>query len=91
MPLRRKNRGQATDVEGPAGASRPARRSPRSVFERGFVRVVGTAGIVGIGAGVGAILASDKVQGWIIGVVVALVTLVLVVLLSSSRLLRRES
>ena len=79
-----------TEIKHPPRASRPARRGPRSMLERGFLRLVATVGIVGIGVGVGAILGSSKVQGWIIGLVVAVVSIVLVVLLSSSRLLRRD-
>jgi protein-S-isoprenylcysteine O-methyltransferase Ste14 len=63
----------------------PARRRRRSAVERVFIRLVATAGIVGIGVGLGAVLASSKVQGWIIGLVVALVTVVLAALLWSSR------
>jgi ribose 5-phosphate isomerase RpiB len=53
-----------------------------------FLRLVATIGIIGIGVGVGAVLSSNKVQGWIIGLVVALVTFVLTVLLRSMRQLR---
>lgn len=69
---------------------RPARRGARSTVERAFVRLFATVGIVGIGVGVGAILGGQKVQGWIIGLVVAVVSIVLAALLSGSRLLRRE-
>jgi ribose 5-phosphate isomerase RpiB len=52
------------------------------------VRLVATIGIVGIGVGIGAILSSNKVEGWIIGLVVALVTFVLTGLLRSTRQMR---
>ncbi len=69
----------------PLGEGRPpARRSPRTVLERGMARLVAIAGIVGIGVGIGALLADHKVQGWIIGLVVAIVSLVLAVLLRRS-------
>ncbi len=55
----------------------PGRRRRPSRFERLFVRVIATGGIVGIGVALGAILASNKVQGWIVGLVVAVVSLVL--------------
>jgi ribose 5-phosphate isomerase RpiB len=45
---------------------------------------VATAGIIGIGAGLGALLASNKVQGWITGLVIAVVSIVLVTLLRRS-------
>ena len=67
-----------------------ARRRPGAALERGFLRLVATVGIVGIGVGVGAILGSSKTQGWIIGLVVAVLSIVLGWLLSSSRVLRRE-
>jgi ribose 5-phosphate isomerase RpiB len=47
-------------------------------------RLVATAGIIGIGVGLGALLASNKVQGWIIGLVVAAVSVVLTTLLRRS-------
>ncbi len=68
---------------------RRQRRGARPTFERLFVRLVATVGIVGIGIALGAILASSKVQGWIIGLVVAVVTFVLTGLLRSTRALNR--
>jgi hypothetical protein len=65
----------------------PRRRGPRSMIERGFIRVVATGGIVAIGVVLGAILSSDKVSGWIIGLVVAAVSVLLAALLWSSRTL----
>lgn len=53
------------------------------------MRLVATAGIVGIGALLGAVLTSNKVQGWLTGVIVAVVSIVLAALLASSRLIRR--
>lgn len=79
-----------TEVEDHPTGARPARRGPRSAIERTFLRLVATVGIVGIGVGLGAILGSSKTQGWIIGLVVALVSIVLAALLSGSRLLRRD-
>jgi hypothetical protein len=49
-----------------------------------MARLVAIAGIIGIGVGIGALLAEHKVQGWIIGLVVAIVSLVLAVLLRRS-------
>ncbi len=68
---------------------RRQRRGPRPTLERLFVRLVATVGIIGIGIALGAILASSKVQGWIIGLVVAVVTFVLTGLLRSTRQLNR--
>jgi hypothetical protein len=64
------------------------RRGPRVTLERAFLRLVATIGIIGIGVGVGAILSSNKVQGWIIGLVVALVTFVLTGVLRSAGLMK---
>ena len=67
----------------------PARRGPRSVVERGFIRLVATGGIIAIGVALGAILSSNNVSGWIIGLVVAGVSVLLAALLWSSRMLQR--
>ncbi len=63
----------------------PRRGRRRFGFERLLMRVIATAGIVGIGVAIGAILAASKVQGWIIGLAVAVVTVVLSAILWSSR------
>ena len=62
----------------------PARRQ-RTGVESVFVRLVATAGIVGIGVALGAILAGQKVDGWIVGLAVALTCVVLSAVLWSSR------
>jgi hypothetical protein len=64
----------------PARASRPA-------LESVFMRVVATAGIVGICVALAAILASQDVQGWIIGAVVSTISVVLAAILWSARAL----
>jgi protein-S-isoprenylcysteine O-methyltransferase Ste14 len=78
----------------PTTASRPAadsknmlppRERRRSPFERVFVRIVATCGVVGIGVVIAAILASSHTQGWIIGLVVSIVSVVLAAVLWSSR------
>jgi hypothetical protein len=63
----------------------PRRGRRRLGLERLLVRLIATCGIVGIGVALGAILASSKTQGWITGLVVALVTVVLSAILWSSR------
>jgi protein-S-isoprenylcysteine O-methyltransferase Ste14 len=60
-------------------------RQHRPPLESAFVRVVATGGVVGIGVAVGAILASQNVAGWIIGLVVALVSVIISAVLWSSR------
>jgi ribose 5-phosphate isomerase RpiB len=67
------------------GGMLPSRRGRRSRIESAFMRLIATAGIIGIGVGLGAILSSNKVQGWIIGLVIAIVSVVLAGLLWSSR------
>ena len=63
----------------------PARRTRRTRVERGFMRVVATGGVVGIGVALGAILSHNDVAGWIVGLVVSVVSLLLAAILWSSR------
>jgi hypothetical protein len=63
----------------------PGRQSRRFGLERILVRLIATAGIVGIGVAIAAIMVSSKSQGWIIGVVVSAVSVVLSAILWSSR------
>jgi hypothetical protein len=63
----------------------PGRPSRGSSLERFVVRLVATGGVIGIGVGIAAILAANHVQGWIIGLVVASVSVVLSAILWSSR------
>jgi hypothetical protein len=60
-------------------------RGQRPPLESAFVRVVATGGVVGIGVALAAILDSQDVAGWIIGLVVALVSVLLSAILWSSR------
>ncbi len=63
----------------------PRRRRPRQAIETVFMRVVATAGVVGICVAVAAILGSQNVEAWIIGLVVSLASVVLAAALWSSR------
>ena len=63
----------------------PEREGRRFGLERLLVRLVATTGIIGIGVALGAILTSQKVQGWIVGLVIAVVTVVLSGILWSSK------
>jgi hypothetical protein len=82
------------DAEAPttAAGSSPSEtmlphRGGRPPLESAFVRVIATSGVVGIGVALGAILTSQNVAGWIIGLVVALVSVIVsAVLWSSQRL-----
>ena len=64
----------------------PAHRSRLGV-ESFFVRLVATGGIVGIGTALAAILGSQDVDAWIIGLAVALLSVILAAILWSSRTL----
>jgi hypothetical protein len=62
----------------------PARRE-RVVVESQLVRLIATGGIVGIGVILGAVLVSQHVQGWIDGLVISGVTVILAAVMWSSR------
>jgi hypothetical protein len=63
----------------------PGRERRRSKVERGFMRLVATGGIIGIAVGLGAILGSQDVAGWLTGLVVGWTSVTLAALLWSSR------
>ena len=60
-------------------------RRKRLPLEAPLMRVVATAGIVGIAVAIAAIMSSQGSQGWLIGLVVSVASLVLAALLWSSR------
>ena len=70
-----------TPVDGGFLSEQPARQT----FESVFARLVATAGIVGIGTALGAILTAANVAGWIIGLVISIVTVALAAMLWRSR------
>ena len=51
------------------------------------MRLIATGGIVGIGTAIAAIMASQGVAGWILGIVVAGVSVILAAVLWSARTL----
>lgn len=63
----------------------PGRDRRGTGIERLFVRLIATAGIVAVGVAIAAIMTSSHSQGWIIGLVVSVVTVVLAAVLWSSR------
>jgi hypothetical protein len=65
----------------------PGRERRRSKLERLVVRLIATCGIVGIGVAIAAIMVSSHSQGWIVGLVVSIVSVILAALLWSSRML----
>ena len=76
--------GRSASREAP-GNMLPDRGKRRFGIERLLVRLIATFGIIGVGVALGAILAASKVQGWIAGLVVAGVSVILAGLLWSSR------
>jgi hypothetical protein len=69
----------------PPGNMLPGRGRRQTGVERVLVRLVATCGILGIGVALGAILVSSKVQGWITGLAVAGVSVLLSAILWSSK------
>lgn len=57
----------------------------RATAESVLVRVIATAGVVGIGTAVGAVLSSQNVAGWISALVVATLSVILAAVLWRSR------
>lgn len=62
-------------------SSRPERRAIESIV----VRLIATAGIIGIGTAIGAILIANDVAGWVSSLVVATLSVVLAAVLWRSR------
>ena len=84
LPSERKVGDDPGGIRKPQGML-PARERRGTGIERGFMRLVATAGIVGIAVALGAILVSQDVAGWIVGLVIGLTSVVLAGLLWSSR------
>jgi hypothetical protein len=63
----------------------PGRQRRRTAVERVSMRVIATGGIVAIATALGAILVHYDVSGWIVGLVIGVITVVLAALLWSSR------
>jgi hypothetical protein len=60
-------------------------RSHRSRVETFLMRIIATAGIIGIGVAIAAIMGSQHSRGWLIGLVVSIVSVLLAGILWSSR------
>ena len=82
---RRAARDERRDAPGQRRAVMIPRRDKRLPVEAPVMRVVATAGIVGISVVIAAIMGSQDSQGWVIGLVVSLVSLALAAVLWSSR------
>jgi hypothetical protein len=76
--------GERPDPEPPQGML-PARLRRPTKLERGSMRVLATGGIVGLATVLGAILVSQDVAGWIVGLAIGLTSVVLAAILWSSR------
>jgi hypothetical protein len=59
----------------------------RRMFESVFARLVATAGIVGIGTAIGAILGAFDAASWVIALVVSLISVIFAAVLWRSRTL----
>jgi hypothetical protein len=64
-------------------SSTPERRRSESAL----ARIVATAGIIGIGTAVGAVMGSADVETWIVALIVATLSVVLAAILWRSRVL----
>lgn len=80
----RRDHGVSRDQGDRPGVMIP-RRGKRLPLEAPLMRFVATAGIVAIGVVIAAIMGSQNSQGWLIGLVVSIVSLVLAAVLWSSR------
>ena len=58
---------------------------PRASVESIIVRLIATAGVIGIGTAAGAILGASNLAGWIIGLVVSTLSVILAAVLWRSR------
>lgn len=90
MALFRRDRGddrsETRDTADAPSGFIPA-RAGRPRVESFFVRLVATGGIIGIGTALAAILDSQEVEAWIVGLVVAALSVLLAAILWSSRVL----
>jgi hypothetical protein len=75
------------DLDAPAVPFLQRRGSPRWRIESLLVRLVATCGILGISVALAAILGTQSVQAWIIGLAVSALSVVLAAVLWSSRTL----
>jgi 4'-phosphopantetheinyl transferase EntD len=75
------------DLDPPAAPFLHRRSRPRRRVESVFVRVVATCGIVGICVAAAAIMGTQDIAAWIIGLVISLASVVLAAVLWSSRTL----
>ncbi|HEX3255869.1 MAG TPA: hypothetical protein VHQ96_08750 [Gaiellaceae bacterium] len=60
-------------------------RDRMSMFQSSFSRFVATGGILGIGTGVAAIMGSQDIKAWIIGIVVSGLSVILAAVVWSTK------
>jgi hypothetical protein len=77
----------SAELDAPAVPFLDRRHHPRARVESAAVRVVATCGVVGISVAIAAILGTQDVDAWIIGLVVSVASVVLAAVLWSSRTL----
>lgn len=63
----------------------PGRSRRRTKLERVSMRTLATGGIIGIATALGAVLVSNDVAGWIVGLAVGVTSVILAAVLWSSR------
>ncbi len=75
------------NLSAPAVPFLQRRAAPRWRIESLFVRLIATSGIIGISVALAAILGTQSIQAWIIGLSVSAVSVLLAAVLWSSRTL----
>lgn len=70
----------------PEAGRRAAFRERMLLFQSSFSRFVATGGIIGIGTGVAAIMGSQDVKAWIIGIVVSGISVILAAIVWSTKI-----
>jgi hypothetical protein len=60
-------------------------RDRMSMFQSSFSRFIATGGIIGIGTGIAAIMGSQDVKAWIIGIVVSGLSVILAAVVWSTK------
>jgi hypothetical protein len=71
--------------EDPVQGMIPGRSRRRTKLERASMRILATGGIIGIATALGALLVSNDVAGWIVGLAVGLTSVILAAVLWSSK------
>jgi len=75
----------ASQPDEPVGGMIPPRKGPRTKIEGFSMRILATSGIVAVATVLGATLVAANVAGWIVGLTVGLVSVVLAAVLWSSK------